>query len=280
MIPCNRFIALSLFLLLLQSSVSIAQIELSTRLDHNVYLQFEPVLARTSVKSSIGQAVVFNSETGEGPRFYYRVNDDFGHQLPPLPDVKRPDPVLMPAQATIGFTNNMLHLYQLSKPGFFSIQPCVDWMGKTYAGEKQHIEVVVGREVMRVTGRVPSDGTTRTYKILHINRKQQDHILLRIDDEEASLCYGVFSLGRSVMSEKTELVVDGNGNAHVLYKTAPTVFNHLTYTPFGALVENRSFGEEYSVINLQTQPDGSVKSSGRVETQRGPKPVQSIIDNR
>ena len=262
------------------SAPAVAQIELSTRLDHSVYLQFEPVIARTTVKSSIGQAVVFNSETGDGPRFYYRVNDDFGHQMPPLPDIKRPDPVLMPAQASLTFTNNMLHYYQLSKPGFFSVQPCVDWMGKTYSGPKQHIEVVVGREVMRVTGRVPADGTTRTYKILHLNRKQQDYILLRIDDEDASLCYGVFSLGRSVMSEKTELVVDGSGNAHVLYKTAPTVFNHLTYSPFGSLIEKKSFGEEYSVINLKTQADGSVSSAGKIETDRGPKPVQSIINNR
>jgi len=269
-----------MFFGLIQSTVSLAQIDISSRLDHNVYLQFEPVIARTTVKSSIGQAVVFNSEVGDGPRFYYRVNDDFGHQMPPLPDVKRPDPILMPAQATITFTNNMLHYYQLSKPGFFSVQPCVDWMGKTYSGEKQHIEVVVGREVMRVTGRVPADGTTRTYKIFHINRKQQDHILLRIDDEDASLCYGVFPLGRSVMSEKTELIVDGSGNAHVLYKTAPLQFNHLTYTPFGRLLDKKSFGQEYSTIKLKTQVDGSVESTGRLETQSGPKPVQSIIDNR
>lgn len=256
-----------------------AQIELSTKLDHVVYLQFEPMIARTTVKTGIGQAVVFNSEP-TGPNFYFRVNDDYGHQMPPLPEAPRPQPVMAPAQATIGFTNNMLRFFNLARPGFYSIQPCVDWMGKTYQGEKQHIEVVTGREVMRLSGRVPSDGTTRTYKIFHLNRRQQDHILLRIDDEEANLCYGVFPLGRSVMNEKPQMVVDASGNAHLLFKNAPTRFLHITYSPFGTVIDQKVFGQEYSTITLGTRSDGSVESIGQQGGPVGPKPVQSIINNR
>lgn len=256
-----------------------AQIELSTKLEHVVYLQFEPMIARTTVKTGIGQAVVFNSEP-TGPNFYFRVNDDYGHQMPPLPEAPRPQPVMAPAQATIGFTNNMLRFFNLARPGFYSIQPCVDWMGKTYQGEKQHIEVVTGREVMRISGRVPADGTTRTYKIFHLNRRQQDHILLRIDDEEANLCYGVFPLGRSVMNEKPQMVLDASGNAHLLFKNAPTRFLHITYSPFGTVIDQKVFGQEYSTITLGTRSDGSVESVGVQGGPAGPKPVQSIIDNR
>jgi hypothetical protein len=153
-------------------------------------------------------------------------------------------------------------------------------MGKTYQGEKQHIEVVTGREIMRLSGRVPSDGTTRTYKIFHLNRRQQDHILLRIDDEEASLCYGVFPLGRSVMNEKPQMVLDASGNAHLLFKSAPTRFLHVTYSPFGTVIDQKVYGQEYSTITLGARSDGSVESVGVQGGPAGPKPVQSIINNR
>lgn len=256
-----------------------AQIELSTTLDHTVYLQFEPVIARTQVKTGIGQPVVFNADE-TGPRFYFRVNDQFGHQMPPLPDAPKVPPTMVPAQATIGFTNNMLRVYNLTQPGFYSVQPCVDWMGKTYQGEKRHIEVVAGREVIRVTGSVPVDGSSRTYRILHINRRQQDHLLLRIDDEVANLCYGVFSLGRSVLNEKPALVVDASGNAHILFKASPQRSVHVTYSPFGLPLDQKAYGREFQTVSLNAQPDGTITSVGQIATDAGPVPVQSIINNR
>ena len=274
----HSFILLGWLTLMAGGTVS-AQIQLSTTLDHVVYLQFEPMIARTTVKTGIGQPVVFNSEP-TGPNFYFRVNDDYGHQMPPLADAPRAEPTMVPAQATIGFTNNMLRLYNLARPGFYSIQPCVDWMGKTYQGEKRHIEVVSGREIMRITANVPADGSSRTYKIFHLNRRQQDHILLRIDDEESSLCYGVFPLGRSVMNEKPQMVVDATGNAHILFKNAPNRILHVTYSPFGSMIDQKIFGQEYSTISLGTKADGSVESIGQQGGPSAPKPVQSIINNR
>ena len=257
-----------------------AQIDLSTRLDHRIYLQFEPVVARTTVRSRIGQPVVLNSDA-TGPRFYYEVRNDFGHALARLPEVEPPPPVMMSAQGTLVFTNEMNRIFPMNQPGHYSIQPCVDWMGKTYRGEKRHLEVVTGREVSRITGVVPADDTTRTYMIFHINRGQQDHILLRIDDEAANLCYGVFALGRSVLNESPQLAVDAVGNAHILFQTAPRTYAHMIYSPFGARLEGQTFGQAYSHIQLQSQPNGRIEAVGqRAEKSPGPGMIDSILPNR
>ena len=137
------------------------QFELAIRLDYRVYLRFEPIIARTEVNSRIGQPVVFNAG-GNNPRFYYEVRDVDGHVLSPLPELAPPPPVLAAAQDDLIFTNDMTRLFAMRDPGQYSIQPCIDWMGKTYRGDKQHLEVVAGREVSRITGVVPDDGTTRT----------------------------------------------------------------------------------------------------------------------
>lgn len=256
-----------------------AQIELDTKLEYVVYLQFEPIVAKTHVRSRIGQQIVYNSHP-DGPNFYYEVRNEYGHELAPLPEVPAIKPVLVPAQADAAFTNNMLQLYPMAKPGFYSIQPCVQWMNKVYRGEKRHLEIVAGREVTRITGVVPSDRTSRTYSIFHLNRGQQDHIALRIDDEQANLCYGVFSLGRSVMNERPQLAVDAEGNAHVLFQAAPRQYAHLTYSPFGREMNRQFFGQNYQDIFLKSMPDGSINAQGRPASKPKIPMVESIINNR
>jgi len=258
---------------------ALAQIELNTKLEQVVFLQFEPVIAVTDVKSRIGQPVVFNSNP-DGPNFYYEVRNEYGHELAPLPDVSAPEPVLVPAQADAGFTNNMLRLYPMSKPGFYSIQPCVTWMGKIYRGEKRHLEIVGGREVTRITGMVSEDKTFRTYVVLHVNRGQQDHILLRIDDEQANLCYGVFSLGRSVLNETPQLAVDASGNAHVLFQSAPRMYTHLSFSPFGTQIERQSFDRAYVDVALNSEPDGSIIAKGKPAPKSKTPLIQSILEKQ
>lgn len=257
-----------------------AQIDLATRLDQRVYLRFEPVLARTEVRCRIGQPVVFNAG-GSNPRFFFEVRDVDGHLLAPLDPGVGADPVMVAAQDAVIFTNVMTRLFAMNNPGQYSIQPCVDWMGKTYRGQKQHLEVVSGREISRITGLVPDDGSTRTYKVFHINRGQQDHLLLRIDNEPANLSFGVFSLGRSVMNVAPELAIDGSGQAHVLFQSAPRTYTHAIYSPGGMLIDFRVLGRDYSVVSLQSRPNGLIEAVGRLEDRRqGPPVINSILDNR
>lgn len=255
------------------------QIEVDTRLSHRVYLQHEPVDAVTRVKSQIGQAVVFNA-TGNGPRFYYEVRDDDGIALPLRAEAASPETIMAAAQDVVLFTNDMIRLYAMGDPGQYTVQPCVDWMGKAYRGEKRHFEVVSGREVTRISAVVPADQSLRTYKIFHINRGHQDHILLRIDDENAGVCFGVYPLGRSVSNEKPQLAVDSRAHAHLLFQSAPRLFTHAVYAPNGAAESVETFGADYSTVKLQSQPNGSIQAVGRRDTSSQPRMLNSVIENR
>lgn len=273
-LPCCALLFLVVF-----TGVVHGQIELGVELPYRTYLQFEPVPARTTVRSLIGQPVIFNAGDG-GPTFYYAVRDVYGSVLPMRPDVQPPEPLLMAAQGSAVLSNDMSRLYSMTKPGQYSIQACVDWMGKTYRGEKRHVEIVAGREITRITGVVPSDRSTRTYMVFHINREQQDHILLRIDDESAGVSYGVYPLGRSVLNEKPQLAIDAGGSAHILYQTAPRVYAHVVYSPHGSLMDTTMFGADYIHVKLESQPGGSITATGRrVDPDvTGPAVVETILD--
>lgn len=258
-----------------------AQFSLSSKLDYPVYLQYEPIEIVTTIGSQLGHPAVFNLKEGD-VSFYYLLRDMDGLEIPLLPDVEPPSPVMIPARSTGSMTNNLLRAFPLSRTGSYSVQPCVDWMGKSYRGEKTHFEIVNGRELARISGRVADDGTIRTYRISHVNRRQQDHVLLRIDDEANSLCYGVFMLGRTILDQKPELAMDATGNAHILYQNAPGVFVHSTYSPFGRIISQQPIGQGFTNIGLRSKPDGGIEASGSPITKNnaGAKMIKSIIDNR
>jgi len=255
-----------------------AQIEITSELDYRAYLQYEPIEFRTSLKSRSGQAVLVNSEAG--PKFYFIVRDESGHEIAPGKGSESDEPILIGPQGIVSFTNRMDRLFRISEPGQYSVQPCVDWNGKTYSGEKRHIEIVRGREVASLSSMIPADNSSRVYTIFHINRSQQDHLLLRIDDEHQGATYGVYSLGRSVMNVKPELAADSDGNAHVLMQSAPRTYLHAIYSPAGALVSSEYFGRDYATVSLESTPIGKIVAVGKKAESEDPKPLESVIENR
>ena len=269
----------ALFLAAAMAGPAAAQVNISLDLNQRVYVQFEPIVATARLDCRFGRMVVLNGD-GDNPTFHLTVRNEYGHELARLPDAPRYEPLLSAGDAMIAVTNNLLRAYPMAQPGFYSIEARVEWMGRSFRSEKTHIEVVPGREVTRITGSVPADDSQRTYRILHVNRNQQDHLLLRIDDEAASLCFGVYSLGRSVINEVPELALDVSGNIHVLFQTAPRIFRHSTYTPFGVLVDDQRFGQDFKLVRLKGQPDGSVVAEGRPEDRKGPPMMRSILEDR
>jgi len=277
-----KFTIISMVSISLFSGVSAhAQFAISSKTDYPIYLQYEPIEVVTVIDSQLGQPAVFNIDAND-TKFYYILRDIDGLEIGYLPDVELPNPVMIPARSSETMTNNILRVFPLSRPGSYSIQACIDWMGKSYRGDKKHFEIVAGRELARISGQVQVDGSMRTYRVSHVNRKQQDHLLLRIDDESNSLCYGVFMLGRTTLDHKPDLAMDIAGNAHVLYQNAPEVYIHATYSPFGRVLDQKSIGRGYTNIELKSTPEGKIEASGRPITKNnmGTKMIKSIIDNR
>lgn len=255
-----------------------AQIEISSDHDHRVYLQFEPVEYRTVLTSKSGRPQVINA--GDGPVFYFNVRDDYGNQIAPVGAHEPVDPLMVAAQGRVVITNYMNRVFPMSEPGEYSIQPCVEWLGKVYTGEKRFIEIVRGREISRLSAIVPTDNTRRTYMIYHVNRDQQDHILLRIDDEDAGASYGVYSLGRSVLNESPQMATDADGNVHVLLQSAPRTYLHAVYTPFGKLAGSEFFGRDYSSVSLESKPNGTIAAVGQKTGDKEPAVIESILEDR
>ena len=181
-----------------------AQLKLSSKLDYNAYVLYEPIRIVTKVTSESGRPIVFNLSEDD-PQFYYSVKDERGYLIREIKDAEKPFPEMIPARSSETMTNNLLRNFQITEPGYYSVQPCVDWRGKTHRGRKIHFEVLKGREIKRLQAVVPADNTSRTYSLIHVNRKLQDHLLLRIDDEDANLCYGVFPLGRTTLGPARRL---------------------------------------------------------------------------
>lgn len=272
-----RLITLLIPLALLATTAR-GQLQLSAETDFDTYLQLEPVEVRTIINNQLAQTIPLNSSP-ESPRFYLEVRDRFGVLINPTGSAAAGG-VMLGARDRIVVTNDLIRLFDLRKGGQYAIQPCIDLMGKTFRGAKKHVEIVSGREVTRLTGIVPDENAFRTYMIFHLNRKLQDHLLLRIDDEMAGASYGVYPLGRSVLNTRPQLAVDARGNAHVLFQAAPTTFAHRTYSPRGALIDAQTYGNDYRTVKLVTGADGNVTVDGQRDGRARPAAIESIVDDR
>lgn len=239
-----------------------AQLKLGSKAKYTMYLQYEPIEIVTTVRNELANPLVFNLSERD-PRFYYEVRNDSGVSMPLVEGEKPPFPEMVRAQSAETMTNNITRYYVIRSPGYYTIQPCVEWMGKIYRGENQHIEVTRGREVTRTECVVPQDGTTRSYMLLHISRNQEDHLLLRIDDENNSLCYGVFPLGRTIINQPPQLAVDAKANVHVLFHASPRTYRHVAFSPNGFQFEDKVIGRDFINVKLITKPDGTVESTGK-----------------
>ncbi|MGA1194048.1 MAG: hypothetical protein ACO3ZG_06695 [Kiritimatiellia bacterium] len=239
-----------------------AQLKLSAETDFATYQLHEPLKTRVIIENQLAQPIGLNIDA-DSPRFYLEVRDDYGILLKPRGNATAGGGALLPARGRIVVTNDLARLFEMRRQGNYSFQPCIDLMGKTYRGAKQHVEIVSGREVIRLTGVAPSENALHTYIISHINRNLEDHLLLRIDDEQAGMSYGVYPLGRSVLNTTPQLAVDVRGHAHVLFQAAPAAYAHLTYSPRGALIQSQTYGSDYRTVSLETGPDGTVTVDGQ-----------------
>lgn len=274
-----RFIPLLLVAVLLTASPARGQLQLRAETDFDTYQELEPLLVRTVIDNQLAQGMTLNAAP-ESPRFYLEVRDDFGVLLKQKNSTTAPGGVMLTGRESAVITNDLARLFDLRNQGQYSVQPCVDLMGKTFRGAKQHFEIVSGREVMRLTGVAPAENAFRTYIISHINRGLQDHLLLRIDDEQAGVSYGVYPLGRSVLNTSPQLAVDANGNAHVLFQAAPAAYAHLTFSPRGALLDTQTYGSDYRTVKLETATDGSVQVDGQRDGRARPTVIDTVLDDR
>jgi hypothetical protein len=234
-----------------------AQVEVTCRLPHDTVCAYEPLMATVRIRNHAGVPLVFDGENTTA-RFGFYVTDSSMSLLSPRTNAVLSLPSGVDREKEVTFTNNLALLFDLRKPGAYTVQSWVEWSGQTFYSPQRYVDVAAGVEVARVQASLPGpEGGFRQYTLLSLQRDRGQSLLFRVDDAQAGLCHGVFDLGRFVNMRPPELTIDAGGYAHILHQASPMQYLYSVFDPNGEKVDGRDYGNEYGSVHMKTE-DGRV----------------------
>ncbi len=237
-----------------------AQITVTCHINPATAAQYEEIAGVVTIGNNTGTELeLFTSNAVCDVLFEIRDADNVELSLISNHFIARP--TRLGAAESLTVTNNLLDFFDLRKIGDYKVYGKVLWNGKAYISERVFLDIVPGMELHRIEAGLPAGGS-RQYTLRMLNRDRFDRLLLRIDDDEGSVCYGVFDLGRWVHTASPELKVDGQGNVHVLYQSGPAQFVHRAFSPFGQVVAEKTFSEPKGQVRLENKAGGLMEVVG------------------
>jgi hypothetical protein len=258
-------------LLLALGAPAQAQVQLTCSVPNTQVLQHEPLSVVVAIRNDSAQPIA--SGGADGFALSFDVTDPDGIRIHARGDAPTWVPASLPALAEVVFTNDLQMLFRLDKPGAVAISARLQVAGRTYTTTRSLVEIQPGSEVAR--RQTPAaDGSLRTITLRTMNRAQRDRLFLRLDDESAGLCYGVFELGRHIRVGAPTLEIDSQQRVHVLHLSGPNQFTHSVYSLNGDRLAQQSVPGDISSVRLQPDAEQGYRISGAGAT---PTPGEPMV---
>jgi hypothetical protein len=249
------FICLAGFLL--WADLASAQVEMTFRLPNHEVLELEAVPALVTMLNRGSQPL----QKGADYDLAFDINDASGVQIRKRPNQGLVIPEQLPPGQSITVTNDLALTYQIGRQGPYTVVARLKLAQRALVSGREYLDVMPGAEVAMAEG-VSKDGAARRYSLRQLSRKNISRLYLRVDDPEASLCYGVVDLGRVIPLRAPSLQVDGHGLIHALHMTGPVQFIHSVFSPDGELVAQQTHSGDANAVRLQPDPEAGFRVEG------------------
>jgi len=252
-------LALAGILLAASPFLALGQLAVELSLPSSNVLLFESVIGKVTFWNNAGRVIVF----GEKPEFAqlrFGIELGQGKLINPVSTAPLMTSLALAPGETRSMEFNITRLYAMNEIGRYSIQARVDLGGETYVSPSVHLDVIKGSELSRIKAGVPDDlRASRTYVLEYIQKNtSEEHIYLRIEDEQAGEIYGMFNLGRVVRVRMPDLQVDESGNVHVLFQAPGMSYVHAVFTPYGTCLTTDSYSGGMRNVKMMRLPNGHI----------------------
>ncbi len=244
--------------------LGMAQLALELQLASSKVALYESITASITLHNQSGRVITFGAPGAASLRF--AIEKDMGRLINP----RSSQPLLSALQIMPGETFSpqfdLARLYAIRSLGTYKVRALVDWAGTTYASAPVRLDVVRCFELTRLTAGLPDEPmASRTYVLEYLHKdSQEEHLYLRIEDEQAGEIYGVFNLGRVVRVRPPTLQLDESGNVHVLFQIPGAYYCHAAFTPYGVALASETHPGGKQSVELTRLPNGRVAVVSRL----------------
>lgn len=235
-----------------------AQVDLSARLQHSRVLQFEPVVATVRIENQSAGPITVGA--GGEVQLHFDIWMRPGDLLPERADAVVPEAFTVEAGRSVSVVVNLTDRYSLTRLGPYTVRGRLAMGERMVSTSRLNLEVVPGLELQRVEATVDGGlhGPLRKCALLTLPRDGREHLFLRFDDPETSVCHGVHDLGTLIRYTPPVLAVDRLSHVHVLHQSAPTRYTHSVFRVDGAPVASSFYTKGPAAVRLETAQDGTL----------------------
>ncbi len=260
MIRCLAFLAL--FLVTLSAE---AQIQVDLKFKRRQYIAFEPVIATVTITNLAGRDIELLDDN-EQHWYGFEVTANEGRTLAPLRQGNEP-PLQIAAGTSVTRKINLTPLFPITDLGVYHVRANVFFadLNKFFYARGKVFEVTSARPIWRRTVGDPESGGVRTYSLMTNRFPDHTSLYVRVEDQENSLVFATFSLGRLISFDEPHAEVDRNNQLHVLHCSAPRVWSYSVVGLDGRLLKHTTYTQTRSTPRLRRTSDGAVAVSGGMQ---------------
>ncbi len=251
----HRLSLISLFLL--WAPWAQGQVELTFQLPNHEVLELEPVPAVVTLHNPGAQALRRDADYALSFDVLQPNGVQVGMRDKQIPYV----PAELPPGSRLSFTNDLSLLYKIQQQGPYTVAARLSFRTRAMVSGREFLDVMPGSELASAEG-LAVDGTPRRYSLRQLSRNKQSRIYLRVDDPDASLCYGVIDLGRQIPIRPPELLVDSHGLVHILHLTGPAQFVHSVFGANGEMVAQQTHPGDANAVHLVPDDESGYRVDG------------------
>lgn len=211
---------------MLCTSTVFADLQISLKLEHTSYLQFESINAFVTIVNDTDDLVVLGTENGlQFDKLEFAVKDSKGEIIARSNTNAITSKIRLMPDAKRELMVDITRFYNMVRMGGYIVSAVVDIKGKAIQSNRVAIDVVSGLEIMSVKKSLPNEpDETRKYTLRHWSRERTTSLFLVIDDEANRTNYGIFNLGPFLKFTKPKLEVDRTGKVTVIHEADRDIF--------------------------------------------------------
>lgn len=276
MLPRRIFIFLTLLLALLPQLH--AQLQIDLRVPRRLYVAYEPIIVTVGITNLSGHDITLQDADAQ-KWFSFQVTTTDERIVPPADLNYQLSPLNIAAGQSVKRSVNLTTLYPVNEFGLYHLKASIYFAEtqKYISSQSSSFEVTDGKMVWHQTVGVPQgvegEGTYRNISLLTYHGEKYNMLYIRVEDREHGVVYVTNALGRLLLSQDPQVVLDRANRIHVLHLCAANTY---TYSRIG--LNGEWLGQStYNVVKarpaLKKLPDGSVAvAGGKLDVPANPAP--------
>lgn len=246
-----------------------AQLRVDLEFNKSLYVLYEPIIAKVTIENLTGRDILLFDDDGRR-WFTFEMSSRGGTAIPPYETMGELSPLIVKQGETATRRINITPLYPVREYGMYRVRANIYFsaLEQYFSSPYRNFDVSDGQVIWSQEVGVPEPENTqdrrRLYTLLRHETGTSMFLYARIANPDNAMVYGTYPLGRLLVGQRPQTVLDSRNVLHVFHQSAPRLFVHSEVGLNGQLLSRTRYLETNTRPAIRRSRDGAVFIRGGV----------------